>query len=66
MKDDLVYIEHIQSSVERIQSYIEGLNLQSFLQNHLVQDAIVRQLEIIGEATKGITYKFRDQHPQIP
>jgi uncharacterized protein with HEPN domain len=66
MKDDLVYIEYIQSSVDRILSYTEGLDFDSFLQNHLVQDAVVRQLEIIGEATKGISYEFRDQNPQIP
>lgn len=66
MKDDLVYVEHIQSSVNRIQSYISGLNLDSFLENHMVQDAIVRQLEVIGEATKKISQDFRDQHQDIP
>ena len=66
MKDDLVYIVHIQSSVNRIQSYTSGLNLDLFLENHMVQDAIVRQLEVIGEATKRISQKFRDQHQDIP
>ncbi len=66
MKDDLVYIEHIQSSVNRIQSYTSGLNLDLFLENHMVQDAIVRQLEVIGEATKRISQDFRDQHQDIP
>ena len=58
MKDDLVYIEHIQSSVNRIQRYASGLNLASFRENHMVQDAIVRQLEVIGEATKGFPKIF--------
>jgi len=66
MKDDLVYIEHIQSSVNRIQSYTSGLNLDLFLESHMVQDAIVRQLEVIGEATKRISQDFRDQHQDIP
>ncbi len=66
MKDDLVYIEHIQTSVNRIQSYTSGLNLDLFLENHMVQDAIVRQLEVIGEATKRISQDFRDQHQDIP
>ena len=66
MKDDLVYIEHIQSSVDRILNYIEGHDFDSFFQNHIVQDAIVRQLEIIGEATKGISFEFKDRNPQIP
>ncbi len=66
MKDDLVYIEHIQSSIKRIRSYIIGLNQDSFLENHMVQDAIVRQLEIIGEATKKISQDFRNKHQDIP
>jgi uncharacterized protein with HEPN domain len=66
MKDDLVYIEHIQASVDRILRYSEGLDFNSFLKNHLVQDAIVRQLEIIGETTKRISHDFKDRNPQIP
>jgi len=66
MKDDLVYIEHIQSSIDRIRSYAEGFDYDSFLQNQVVQDAIVRQLEIIGEATKRISNQYRNKYPQIP
>ena len=66
MKDDFVYIEHIQSSLKRIRSYTTGLNRELFLENHMVQDAIVRQLEIIGEATKKISLDFRNQHKNIP
>ena len=54
MKDDLVYIEHILSCIDRIRSYTEGLDYDSFLEKQVVQDAIVRQLEIIGEATKRV------------
>jgi uncharacterized protein with HEPN domain len=66
MKDDLVYIEHILSCIVRIQSYTEGLNYDSFLEKQVVQDAIVRQLEIIGEATKRISTEYRDRYPHIP
>ncbi len=66
MKDDFVYIEHIQSSLKRIISYTTGLNRELFLENLMVQDAIVRQLEIIGEATKKISLDFRNQHQSIP
>ena len=51
MKDNLVYIEHIQSCINRIHSYAEGLDYDSFSEKQVVQDAIVRQLEVIGEAT---------------
>lgn len=55
MKDDLVYIEHIQSCIDSILRYAEGLDYDSFRDKQMVQDAIVRQLEIIGEATKRIS-----------
>jgi predicted nucleotidyltransferase len=54
-KVDLVYIEHIQSCIDRIISYVEGFDYDSFINNQLIQDAIVRRLEIIGEATKRIS-----------
>ena len=66
MKDDLVYIEHIQSCIDRILKYAEGLDYDSFIEKQIVQDAIVRQLEIIGEATKRVSIEFRNSNPQIP
>lgn len=49
---DLTYLEHIEDSIEKIQSYTKGLSEESFQNSTLVQDAVVRQFEIIGEATK--------------
>jgi len=66
MKDDSIYIEHIIQSIERIESYIEGKDNQSFLDDYLTQDAVVRQLEIIGEATKRISEELRKINPHVP
>jgi len=66
MKDDLVYIEHIQSSIDSILNYAQGLDYDSFVEKQIVQDAIVRQLEIIGEAIKRISTEYRKSNPQIP
>ncbi len=66
MKDDLIYIEHILQSIERIQSYISGLDQATFSEDYLVQDAVVRKLETIGEATKRISQVFRNNNPVIP
>jgi uncharacterized protein with HEPN domain len=66
MKDDKIYIEHILHSIERIESYLEGKDHQSFSDDYLTQDAVVRQLEIIGEATKRISDELRSRNPQIP
>ncbi|MCF8379945.1 MAG: DUF86 domain-containing protein [Bacteroidales bacterium] len=66
MKDDRIYIEHIQKSIERIESYLSLKDHHSFSDDHLTQDAVVRQLEIIGEATKRISIEFRKENPQVP
>ncbi|MCK5137655.1 MAG: DUF86 domain-containing protein [Bacteroidales bacterium] len=66
MKDDSIYIEHILQSIERIQSYISGLDQIAFSGNYITQDAVVRKLEIIGEATKRISQDFRNSNPEVP
>ena len=66
MKDDKIYIEHILQSIDRIEVYISGKDHQSFSEDFMAQDAVVRQLEIIGEATKRISKELRNINPQIP
>ena len=66
MKDDKIYIEHILQSIDRIQTYIAGKDHQIFSDDFMTQDAVVRQLEIIGEATKRISKDLRNINPQVP
>lgn len=66
MKDDRVYIEHILQSISRIQNYISEKDQESFSFDQLTQDAVVRQLEIVGEASKRISKELRLKNPQIP
>ena len=66
MKDDKIYIEHILQSIDRIEIYISGKDHQSFSDDFMTQDAVVRQLEIIGEATKRISKELRSINPQVP
>ena len=65
-RDDRVYLQHILESIERIESYLSGVTLPQFLQDTLRQDGVVRQLEIIGEASRQISSDFRLQHPEVP
>ncbi len=51
-KNSIVYLLHIQECINRIQSYTEGLGEKEFLDNLLIQDAVIRNFEIIGEAIK--------------
>ena len=66
MKDDKIYIEHILQSIDRIEAYLSGKDHQSFSDDFMTQDAVVRQLEIIGEATKRISKELRNINPQVP
>ena len=66
MKDDSIYIDHILNSINRILDYISGKDRESFEADLVTQDAVVRQLEIIGEATKRVSKELRSKHPDIP
>ena len=64
MKDDRVYLIHIWECIQRIESYsIEGRS--AFLASTMMQDAIIRNFEIIGEATKHLSLELRQSHPEI-
>jgi len=65
MKDDHVYLQHIRDSIGRIESYIRG-GKEAFLRESIVQDAVIRNLEVIGEAVKNLSAEMRSQHPEIP
>lgn len=66
MKDDIIYIEHILQSIDRIEHYLSGKDHRSFSDDFMTQDAVVRQLEIIGEATKRISKDLWNLNPQVP
>jgi uncharacterized protein with HEPN domain len=63
--EDRNYVCHILDCIERIQDYTKG-GKQSFDANRMMQDAVIRNIEIIGEAVKGLSPSIRDKHPNIP
>ena len=63
---DRDFLEDIQVCIKRILDYTQGMDYESFLRNSQVQDAVVRNLEIIGEATKSLSADFRSKHKDIP
>lgn len=64
-KDPIIYIEHISACISRIKTYTEGIDEEIFLKNNLVQDAVIRNFEIIGEASKKLNEDFRAKYPEI-
>ncbi len=71
MKDKLRvhdYLGHIRDAIERVFSYIEDLDEAAFARNELVQDAVIRNLEIVGEASSNIERNdpgFVARHPEM-
>lgn len=65
-RDDRVYLEHIRDAIDRIEQYTKGLDEPGFTKNFLIQDGVIRQLGVIGEAVKRLSEPFRKDHPGIP
>ncbi|HUD01808.1 MAG TPA: DUF86 domain-containing protein [Rhabdochlamydiaceae bacterium] len=59
-------IQDILRAIDKIESFIKGMTLSKFQKNELVIDAVVRNLEIIGEASKSIPIAVRRKYPDIP
>lgn len=61
-----IYLEDILLSISRIQEYIGEMEFAEFKRNYLVVDAVVRNFEIIGEASKNVPENIRYKYPFIP
>ena len=65
-KDNRVYLEHILDAITQIKTYLKDLDYKAFNNSRLIQDAVIRELEIIGEATKNLSENIRKKDPNIP
>jgi len=66
MKSDTVYMKHILDAANQIQGYVRGMTYETFVTTRLVQDGVIRQFEIIGEAAKNLSDEFRSSHDVLP
>jgi uncharacterized protein with HEPN domain len=57
-REDDVYLQHILDAIERIDLYLRGKDRAIFKRDSLLQDGVIRQLEIIGESTKWLSKTF--------
>lgn len=65
MKEPKVFINHILENIKDIESFSKGLSKDKFIKNKLRQNAIIRGIEIIGEAVKNLSSDFTAKYPNI-
>lgn len=66
MKDDKFYSEHMLDAVSAIREYVAGFSEAQFKKTRLVQDGVIRQVLIIGEAAKKVSDGFKKKHKELP
>jgi uncharacterized protein with HEPN domain len=67
MKRDIrLYLDDILDAIIKIDKFIEGLSFEQFQDDEKTIDAVIRKLEVIGEATKNVPQDTRSKHPDIP
>ena len=66
MRDHSLFIIDILQAIERIESFIGGMDYDAFVEDDKTLSAVVRKLEIIGEAVKQLPVSFTQRYPTIP
>lgn len=64
-KDNTVYLRHIMDRIEKIERYLQGYDREAFLKDDEKVDAIIRNVEVIGEAANNLTHEFRSEHAHV-
>ena len=61
-----MYLEDMKVAVERIEEYIYGYSFDQFIQDHKTVDAVIRNFEIIGEASNNLPKSIKEKYHQVP
>ncbi|PWR69706.1 HepT-like ribonuclease domain-containing protein [Methanospirillum lacunae] len=65
MKDNRVYLLQMLDFIGKIESYTQG-GRDEFMASQMIQDAVIRNFETIGEAVKQVSNQVKAEHPEIP
>ena len=65
-REDSAILQDIKEAIKRIISYTSKMDYEEFLQDFKTQDAVIRNIEILGEAAKSLSNETRDKYPDIP
>jgi len=63
--EDKIFLLHIIESIKIIESHIKNISEEKFSRSRIIQDAIVRRLEVVGEAARNLSVDFKKKHNQI-
>lgn len=64
MKDDRIYMEHVRECIQRIEEYT-GMDKTRFMNSLLIQDAVIRNLQVLSESTQRISKKVQSDYPGV-
>jgi uncharacterized protein with HEPN domain len=65
VKDDKLYLIHIREWIQRIEDYLGGGGKEAFMASNMVQDAIIRNLQLLSESTMRISDELQATHPEV-
>lgn len=65
-REDIAFIQDMKEAVDRIISYTSSMEYDSFLQDHKTQDAVIRNIEVLGEAAKLLSNETKEKYQDIP
>jgi len=64
--DPTLYLTHVLESIELAKSYVSGVDFIELSESQKLQDAVIRRIEIIGEAVKNLPPELREASPNVP
>lgn len=65
-RDEMLYLRHILDAINTVEEYLQGVSESQFSNTQLLQDGVIRQIEIVGEAVRHISKHIRKTYPEIP
>ena len=65
MKDDKLYLIHISECIQRIDSYVKGIDKEAFMNSPMIQDAVIRNLQVMSESTQRLSVEIKEKFSDI-
>ena len=65
-RDHLDYLQDIMTMMEKIESFTAGMTQEDFIEDYMAHFAVIRAMEVMGEAAKNVPAEVRQKHPEIP